>query len=198
MGTAGLQRHRAGQGRRAAAVVATRPADDLRGGGRHQPLQGQEDRGPAAAGARRAEPAAAVRHRRRGREPAAERPHPGRQGPPLQGIHRPAAGAAHPGRPGRLAPADRAARRGFERELADADRRSATRAAAEAEALEARLLEADDRDRRDQRGDPRSRRRRSPPTASGSPAANRPSSTSGAAAATWNRKSPATAGSWRR
>ena len=38
-GHASLQRHRAGQGRRAAAIVAPRPPRDLRGGGRHQPLQ---------------------------------------------------------------------------------------------------------------------------------------------------------------
>ena len=52
---------------------------------------------------RRAEPAAAVRHRRRSREPAAKRAGSGRQGPALQGIRRPTAGTAHANRPGRLA-----------------------------------------------------------------------------------------------
>ena len=76
----GLLHHRAGQGRRAAAIVAARPAGDLRRSGRHQPVQGQEGHRDAPDGARRAKSAAAVGHRRRSREPAAERAVTGRQG----------------------------------------------------------------------------------------------------------------------
>ena len=94
-----LQPDRAGQGRSAAAGLGQGPPGDLRGGRRHQPLQGQEGRGPAAAGARRAEPAAAVGHRRGGRKPAEDRRGPGRQGPPLSRIQRAAAAAAHADRP---------------------------------------------------------------------------------------------------
>ena len=62
---------------------------DLRGGGRRQPLQGQEDRDAAPAGARRSEPATAQGHRRRGGEAAAQRQAAGGQGPALPGTLRP-------------------------------------------------------------------------------------------------------------
>ena len=101
----------------------------------------QEGRGPAAAGTGRAKSAAAVRHRRRGGQPAAERAGPGRKGPPLQGIHRPPAGASHPGG---LVDWRRLTERLRELEgeiPALAEQRDA--AAAAAEAIEARLLEVD-------------------------------------------------------
>ena len=77
--------------------------DDLRGSRRHQPLQGQEDRNAAPAGASRSEPVAAVGHRHRGRKPAAKRSPASLQGAALQGARRSAARVANPSRPGRLA-----------------------------------------------------------------------------------------------
>ena len=56
-----LLHHRAGQGRCAAAGVHQGPPHDLRGGRRHQPLQGQEDRDAAQARTRRSEPGTASR-----------------------------------------------------------------------------------------------------------------------------------------
>ena len=85
----------------------------------------QKTRSPAAAGTGRSEPAAPLRHRRGGGQPPADRPRPGRQGPPLQGIHRPPPGAAHPGGPGRLAAPHRAAG-GVREGTPVVDRRSAT------------------------------------------------------------------------
>ncbi len=126
----------------------TRSPADLRRGRRHQPLQGQEDRSPAPAGTRRAEPAAAVGHRRRSRKPPARRPHAGRQGPALQGILRPPAGAAHAGRPGRLARLSGAAgtsSRTSWRPLATRTRRSARPGRV---ARSAGLLELETADRR--------------------------------------------------
>ena len=74
--------------------------------------------------------------------------------------------------------------------------RSATPRPAAAEALEARLLEADAEIGRDQRGHPpgRGADRRQP--RADRRRRNRPSSTSGPAAATWSRRSPATAANW--
>src|SRR5437762_2745108 len=78
--------HRAGAGRCALAGVHARPADDLRGSRRDQPLQGQEDRVAPAAGARRTEPATAPRHFERSRESAPRRPAAGREGAAASGV----------------------------------------------------------------------------------------------------------------
>ena len=114
-GAGRLLHHRAGPGRCAAAGLDRGPPDDLRGGGRHQPLQGQEGRNAAQAGARRSEPDPAAGHPRRGRKAAPQRQAAGGQGPALPGIHRPAARPAAGAGPARVPPTRRATGRGRKR-----------------------------------------------------------------------------------
>ena len=95
-----LHHHRAGPRRRAARGLHQGPPRDLRGGGRHQPLQGEEDRNPPQARRRRGQPAPRPRPAGRARPAVAHAAAPGGQGPAVQGILRPPARAAdRPGPP---------------------------------------------------------------------------------------------------
>ena len=83
----GLLDHRAGPGRSVGQRLEGGPAARLRRGGRHQQVQGPQERGPPQARAHRAEPAAAGRHPGGSGQAASQRQAPGGQGPQLSRIH---------------------------------------------------------------------------------------------------------------